>query len=100
MQFATICVLLLFGLFFCIMGEPKCNKSCPGSYDPICVSIKILGKPIKCTFMNKCTVEAYMCENDLKKLERKPGSCGVKFPQCIGVAGKEERYPLVLVVKW
>ncbi|KAI8118422.1 hypothetical protein CVS40_9968 [Lucilia cuprina] len=95
MQSATICVLLLFGLFFCVVGKRNCQKPCPRIFDPICASIKIKGKSVKCTFSNKCFLEVYMCENNLKKLEQKPGSCADKNPQCIGAAGSIVRHPLV-----
>ncbi|KAI8118332.1 hypothetical protein FF38_02049 [Lucilia cuprina] len=88
MHSATSCIILLFGLVFCVMGEndkSNCVKPCPRNFAPICTNIQIDGKPFECTFPNDCYLDIYKCKNDIKELEQKPGTCGGYPPECADI---------------
>ncbi|XP_037807512.1 uncharacterized protein LOC119600978 [Lucilia sericata] len=86
MHLLTSCIILLLGLFFCVMGDDdksNCIKECPYDFKPVCATIEDLeGQPIDCNFGNDCSLEIFTCMYGKKETEKKSEPCESQSPKC------------------
>ncbi|KNC24281.1 hypothetical protein FF38_02046 [Lucilia cuprina] len=60
------------------MGDDpqKCLKPCPLQFNPHCATIlNSQGKPLACTFPNRCSLDIYICIIGKLPLDEKPQIC-------------------------
>ncbi|XP_037807526.1 vasotab-like [Lucilia sericata] len=79
------CLILLWNLFFCVMGD-DCKKECPLDYKPICATVENSeGQPIVCTFPNDCSLEIHTCMSGKEASDQKEDFCEDQDFECTDI---------------